>query len=738
METKYIYKVNQGTNSYQLTLKIVETKILFSLQTTAGQTFTKLFTVEELRGGIQHCQNIQTVVEAIKMFDQIFRKEKVAFKEANGNLKIVILFSDGKEETITLQSGAGMSAVATTTTTTTTTDALLTTTNVDYQIPTEEETFGDIERIVPNPELRQSHAETIDLDKILGVVNKEITTTTVRKSLIPEDEPIKIASTTVETPPMPVQQPEIRESLPIITPADPLPEEKAEVKQEARLLSHSITYPPVPVQMPKVEESLPIITPAEPVEEKNKVLPIKYLPPKILKEGEDISQIIASIDVKVEEETTNQVTDFTNLQTTTDFNFETTNTQTTTDFNFQTTNAQTTTDFNFDTTNAQTTTDFNFEATTTNEATANIDINQYLTQGQQESTEKTFSISLPKKEVPLETQNADDLLRPSLKILQPKITQTVLPPLVPEGEGFDANNFGTGLGDYQNQDFATDDLGTFGENNENALRDQEIKELREENKMIKEQINELIGLKSQINEIDQLKSQIEDMNRMSKQIEELSALKEQVSDNEKLKQEIDTLKSEKMQYEKELTTLKEKQMAEAKVEKIQVKGDIIENVDELEMITRKINRGNKKITLNLIYKASVDSDKAEVFHDKCDGLSSSLVLVKSDKGKRFGGFTTCSWEGDSIDKEDPDAFVFSLDKMVCYDNIPGENAIACYPKFGPVFSGCQIKIYDEAFTKGGSTYEKGLNYNTEEDFELTGGDKTFGIKEIEVYEVLVE
>ena len=470
METKYIYKVNQGKNSYQLTLKIVETKILFSLQTTAGQTFTKLFTVEELRGGIQHCQNIQTVVEAIKMFDQIFRKEKVAFKEANGNLKIVILFSDGKEETITLQSGAGMSAVATTTTTTTTTDALLTTTNVDYQIPTEEETFGDIERIVPNPELRQSHAETIDLDKILGVVNKEITTTTVRKSLIPEDEPIKIASTTVETPPIPVQQPEIRESLPIITPADPLPEEKAEVKQEARLLSHSITYPPVPVQMPKVEESLPIITPAEPVEEKNKVLPTKYLPPKILKEGEDISQIIASIDVKVEEETTNQVTDFTNLQTTTDFNFETTNTQTTTDFNFETTNAQTTTDFNFDTTNAQTTTDFNFEATTTNEATANIDINQYLTQGQQESTEKTFSISLPKKEVPLETQNADDLLRPSLKILQPKITQTVLPPLVPEGEGFDANNFGTGLGDYQNQDFATDDLGTFGKNNDSVRR----------------------------------------------------------------------------------------------------------------------------------------------------------------------------------------------------------------------------------------------------------------------------
>ena len=40
--------------------------------------------------------------------------------------------------------------------------------------------------------------------------------------------------------------------------------------------------------------------------------------------------------------------------------------------------------------------------------------------------------------------------------------------------------------------------------------------------------------------------------------------------------------------------------------------------------------------------------------------------------------------------------------------------------------------------KGGTTFEKGLNYNTEEDFELTGGERIFGIKEIEVYEVIAQ
>ena len=136
-----------------------------------------------------------------------------------------------------------------------------------------------------------------------------------------------------------------------------------------------------------------------------------------------------------------------------------------------------------------------------------------------------------------------------------------------------------------------------------------------------------------------------------------------------------------------------------------------------------------------LYKAKVDSDKAEAFHNKCDFAKSSLVLVRSANGKRFGGFTSCDWRGNNIEKKDDNAFVFSLDKMKIYDIIPGEDAIGCYPKYGPVFLGCQIRIYDECFTKGGTTFEKGLNYNTEEDYELSGGLKKFDVKDIEVYSV---
>jgi hypothetical protein len=75
--------------------------------------------------------------------------------------------------------------------------------------------------------------------------------------------------------------------------------------------------------------------------------------------------------------------------------------------------------------------------------------------------------------------------------------------------------------------------------------------------------------------------------------------------------------------------------------------------------------------------------------------------------------------------------------METYDIIPNEEAIGCYPKFGPIFLGCQIRIYDNAFTQGGTTFEKGMNYNTQEDFELNGGEREFIVKEIEVYEVII-
>lgn len=139
--------------------------------------------------------------------------------------------------------------------------------------------------------------------------------------------------------------------------------------------------------------------------------------------------------------------------------------------------------------------------------------------------------------------------------------------------------------------------------------------------------------------------------------------------------------------------------------------------------------------MNLIYKATLNTDRAEIFHQKCDRAQRTLVVIETINNRRFGGYTTQSWAGDGIDKDDEEAFVFSLDKLQIYNIISGQPAIGCYPKYGPVFLGCQIKVNDNFFVKGGTTYRKNTNYAINSDFELNDGIKFFGIKDIEVFEV---
>ena len=253
---------------------------------------------------------------------------------------------------------------------------------------------------------------------------------------------------------------------------------------------------------------------------------------------------------------------------------------------------------------------------------------------------------------------------------------------------------------------------------------------------LRNQLSELDSLRQKAAEVDTIKSQLSEMNNLKMKLSELSGMKDRLNELNKLKEELNRLNQIKSQAQSSMTQTQK--VVETTMKKSIIKGDIIHNLSELELITRKINKSNNKITLNLLYKATADSDTALAFHQKCDQAESSLVLIETDKGKRFGGYTSKNWRGDCIDKEDENAFLFSLDKMNTYDSIEGENAIGCYPNFGPIFLGCQIRIFDNAFEKGGTTFEKGMNYETEENFELTGGEQKFGIKEIEVYEVIVE
>lgn len=165
-----------------------------------------------------------------------------------------------------------------------------------------------------------------------------------------------------------------------------------------------------------------------------------------------------------------------------------------------------------------------------------------------------------------------------------------------------------------------------------------------------------------------------------------------------------------------------------------ISNGIIKKYAEIKKVVQHIElKLNSKVRFYMLYKASEVGDRAKTFHEKCDNYDMTLVIIETKVGLRFGGFTTELWNGNCVHKRDQKAFVFSLDKDKTYDIVGHDPAIGCYPKYGPIFFGCQIRIYDFFFTKNSITCEKGLCFQTTEDYELNNGEKSFVVKDIEVY-----
>ena len=106
-----------------------------------------------------------------------------------------------------------------------------------------------------------------------------------------------------------------------------------------------------------------------------------------------------------------------------------------------------------------------------------------------------------------------------------------------------------------------------------------------------------------------------------------------------------------------------------------------------------------------MYKKSRDSDKAYAFHSKYDKIRGILILIKTENGLKFGGYTNETWEGNNIFKRDNTAFIFSLNNNKGYDIKNDLDAIYCSPSLGLCFCGNNnptLLINDDSDTKGGT------------------------------------
>ena len=168
---------------------------------------------------------------------------------------------------------------------------------------------------------------------------------------------------------------------------------------------------------------------------------------------------------------------------------------------------------------------------------------------------------------------------------------------------------------------------------------------------------------------------------------------------ESIEKELKELKQENIELKKRIEIL-ETEMKEIKkvlnpsfnINRLKIGNkSVIMKENEFDMIHLAIkSRLNKEVKeLKKLYQATIDGDGAINFHSRCDNIPNTLVLIKSAGNRRFGGFTTAQWSSSSSGeyKDDPNAFVFSLDKQKIYSYKKNGKAICNNKDYGPIFGG---------------------------------------------------
>ena len=186
--------------------------------------------------------------------------------------------------------------------------------------------------------------------------------------------------------------------------------------------------------------------------------------------------------------------------------------------------------------------------------------------------------------------------------------------------------------------------------------------------------------------------------------------------------------------------MNQEQIIDEKIRKMGTK--IIGRTKEYLLLEKKLTEiyGDKNILLKEVYKGSRDGDDAESFHNKCDDLAGSLILIKSEDEIIFGGFTKQKWDGDCIFKFDDYCFLFSFYPLKIYDIKKNNKAIFCNKKFGPSFGSITLSVNDNFLVNGGWCCSSFLsNFDGyDSDYEITKGENEFKIEELEIYQIVAK
>ena len=138
--------------------------------------------------------------------------------------------------------------------------------------------------------------------------------------------------------------------------------------------------------------------------------------------------------------------------------------------------------------------------------------------------------------------------------------------------------------------------------------------------------------------------------------------------NSNQKNEINELKQWKESYKNEIEQIIENKKDEKSLKIIDSK--IIKKKEEIDFLEKRLKKDEpilqkRTIKYILLYRATRDGNSVDSFHKKCDDISGTLIVIKTNKGMRFGGYTEQIWNIDYRGEGKKDGngigFCYSLD-----------------------------------------------------------------------------
>ena len=218
---------------------------------------------------------------------------------------------------------------------------------------------------------------------------------------------------------------------------------------------------------------------------------------------------------------------------------------------------------------------------------------------------------------------------------------------------------------------------------------------------------------------------------------EIKTLKE---NNLKYQNEILYLKEENKKLWEEINQIKKITKSPKKLNNLNLDSKILDSINSIDFIIDYIRQNDKSFNfseIKLLYRGSRDGDRTKTCHQLCDNKQNVLIIIQSDTGYIFGGYSKIGFKTNDKNeyKIDNNCFLFSFDLKKVYPAIKDKKVI-CHigSNYGLCFSS-SLAFYDNFMNNRDNYVDCMKLFNGLDNLEMNGGNSHFKCKELEVFHI---